>query len=207
MKRLLLIVPLSLAACVTVPADTTPIQNVPAAPAPIQIAIAPVPSPPPLPNIDPAPSPAEQFRVPEDVAVISSVLSEVSKTLSLGGDAIRRETATTNAAWLRVRTESLRMKLALLVAYGSTGPVDDQRALSLLEPWLAKNGEPSLYRALAEVIAVPIQEKYRLMREEQKRSEGLKDKLDTTQKQLDAANQKLDALRQLERSLSGRRTP
>jgi uncharacterized protein YukE len=145
--------------------------------------------------------------VPEDVTTVASILAEISRAIQAGGEVLRREIATTTGAWNRAKTDVARLKLAGLTALTSAGPADDARALSLLEPWLGKSSEANAYKAAADVIAIPLIEKLRLIREESKKADAIRERADALKKELDATTQKLEALRQLERNLTRRRTP
>jgi hypothetical protein len=204
-SRIVLVFPLiaALTACQSIlapepPTQATPIA-IPAAQIPAPVIIAPPPTP-------PAPVVTAQPPATEDTLVVISVLTDVSKALSGGGDSLRREMASSNAAWAKARTDSTRLKLAVLAAITSGGASDDQRALSLLEPYLSRTADANAYKALAELIAIPLQEKAKQMREEIKKTETQRERADNLKKELDATQQKLEALRKLERSL-GRRQP
>ena len=176
-----------------VPVSPPPLVALAPAPAPVvEVVVAPTPTPPPAP------------AVADDVIVSSQILAEVARALSGGGDSLRRENASAVAAWGRARTEANRLRVALMAIITSTGPADDQRALSLLEPFLARGAEASMFKSVAELVAVPLLEKARLVREEQKKTEAARALAEASKKELDVVQQKLEALRQLERSLSKR---
>lgn len=144
--------------------------------------------------------------VPEDVVVVNSILSDVSKALQAGGDLLRREIATATASWTREKSSANRLKLASLTAFSSAGPADDARALSLLEPWIGKSAEQNAFKAAADFLTIPLLEKQKYMRDEQRKTEAQRERADQLKKELDATQQKLEAMRELERSLSRRRT-
>jgi hypothetical protein len=177
--------------------NTPPVAVVAAAPAPTPAPPAPAPAP------TPAPAPA----VADDVVAVATILSEISRAMLAGGDLLRREIATATAAWNRAKTDAARLKLAGLTALASAGPSDDARALSLLEPWLGKGAEANAFKVAADILAIPLIEKLRLMREETKKADAMRERVDSLKRELDATSQKLEALRQLERNLSRRRTP
>jgi hypothetical protein len=195
---------LSLAGCslTELKPDTPPLV----APPPPQIALAPAPPPETTVIVVPIPPPPPMPVVAEDILITSQILSEVAKALSGGGDSLRRENASAIAAWGRARTEANRLRLALMAIVTSAGPADDQRALSLLEPFLARGADPSMFKTVAELVAVPLLEKSRLVREEQKKAEAARVAAEASKKELDVVQQKLEALRQLERSLGKRGT-
>jgi hypothetical protein len=93
------------------------------------------------------------------------------------------------AALARTRSDANRVRVAMLLTLPAAGPPDDARALTLLEPLVARNsnGTASPLRQIAAVLYGQITERTRILREEQKRTA--------------AAQEKLDALRAVERSL------
>ncbi len=141
-----------------------------------------------------------------DEVVVAGILGEVSRAMSVGGDTLKREIASASAAWGVARTDATRLKLALLLAMISSGLADDQRALSLLEPWSGKSVGPSAFKSAADIVVILVSERARLLREEVKRTDAQRERAETAKKELDATTQKLNALRQLERNL-GRRKP
>jgi hypothetical protein len=81
----------------------------------------------------------------------------------------------------------MRLRLAVLHTLSRQSPQDDQRALQLLDTVAKANpGTPAL-KQLAAVLQVQVAERVRAVRDEQAKSE--------------AALQKLEALRAMERSL------
>jgi hypothetical protein len=173
--------------------------------APVVVALAPTPAPVAIPAAQIAPiSPVSAPQVPDDVVTATQIMSEVTKALSGGGDSLRRENTAALAAWAKVRTDATRLKVALMAIVTSAGPADDQRALSLLEPLLARGAEPSMFKTVAEMVAFPLLEKNRLVREEQKKAEAARVQAEAAKKELDVVQQKLDQMRQLERSLGKR---
>ena len=86
----------------------------------------------------------------------------------------------------RQRSDLARLRLGLLQSLPANGS-NENRAIGTLEPLLKGNGP---VRAAAIVILAQLGERQRSLREEKKRSEDLQ--------------QKLDALKALERSLLGR---
>ncbi len=181
-----------------------PESTAPVTPPTPQIALASTPIPIAEIVVAPTPTPAPAPSVADDVIVSSQIVAEVVRALSGGGDSLRRENASAVAAWGRARTEANRLRVALMAIITSAGPADDQRALSLLEPFLARGAEPSMFKSVAELVAVPLLEKARLVREEQKKTEAARAQAEASKKELDVVQQKLEALRQLERSLSKR---
>jgi uncharacterized membrane protein YgcG len=95
-------------------------------------------------------------------------------------------------ALVRQRTDANRVRLAMLYTIARAGPQDDQRAVQLLDN-VAKSGPGSpAVKQLALVLHAQITERLRAVREEQQKA--------------DAAIQKLEALRALDRTLLRDRT-
>ena len=105
---------------------------------------------------------------------------------SRSADELRRELTAVTQALARQRSDAHRVRLAVLYTMTRTAQ-DDQRALQLLEN-VAKSGPGSpAIKQLAVVLQVQVTERVRAVREEQQKA--------------DAAVQKLEALRAMERSL------
>jgi hypothetical protein len=75
----------------------------------------------------------------------------------------------------------------MLLTLPAAGPPDDARALSLLDPIVGKTGNASAMKQIAALLYAQITERSRTVREEQRRTA--------------AAQEKLDALRAVERTL------
>ncbi len=182
-----------LAACAATP-PTPPPAAVPSAQV-VQVAreelpVTPVPVPPvvivqvpPQSSVQP-PAPAPPVNEEEEQAL--ALLVDLQRYAVESGDDLRRELAAANVAMTRTRTDASRIRLAMLLTLPSAGPPDDARALSLLEPMIGK-GNSSPLKQIATVLYAQIAERARSVREEQKKTA--------------AAQDKLDALRAVERSL------
>jgi hypothetical protein len=122
----------------------------------------------------------------EDVELIA-LLADLQRYGALGPDDTKREVTNLTQVLARQRTDANRVRLAVLYTLTRTNPQDDQRALQLLEN-VAKNnpGSPTV-KHLALVLHAQISGRQRAVRDEQQKA--------------DAALQKLEALRQMERSL------
>jgi len=144
--------------------------------------VAAVPPPaapaPPLPvAIEPSPDERE----------LAALLADLQRYGTLGPDEMRRELQTMTQTVARTRSDAMRVRLAVLHTLSRQSPQDDQRALQLLDAVVKANpGMPAL-KQLAAVLQVQITERVRAVRDEQAKSE--------------AALQKLEALRAMERSL------
>jgi hypothetical protein len=158
-----------------------------AAPAP-SIAMAPSTATPPAapaPTIVIAPPPASSE--PTEDQQMLTLLADLQRYGSLANDELRREIAAASQALARQRNDVNRIRLAVLYTLLRASPQDDQRALQLFEN-VAKNAPAaSPIRQLAVVLQAQVVERQRAVRDEQQKA--------------DAAIQKLEALRAMERSL------
>jgi len=154
---------------------------------PVQVAPAPVApviivqhAPPP--TAAPAPPP-----VNEDEQQTIALLADLQRYASETAEELRRDLAAANQAVNRARTDVNRVRLAVLLTLPGAGSPDDARAMALLEAVVGKSPGSSPVRQLAAVIYAQIIERVRGVSEEKKRSA--------------AAQEKLDQLRAVERSL------
>ena len=116
------------------------------------------------------------------------LLADLQRYASDPADDLRRELTGASAAFARTRSDANRIRVAMLLTLPAAGSPDDARALSLLEPLVVKGGgATSPLKQIASVLYAQIVERARSLREEQKRTA--------------AAQEKLDALRAVERSL------
>jgi hypothetical protein len=146
-------------------------------------AAAPQASAPPQVIVVTAPPPAEAT---EDQQMIA-LLADLQRYGTLQNDELRRELASATQALGRQRTDVNRVRLAVLYTLVRQSPQDDQRALQLFEN-VSKSAPPdSPIRHLAAVLQMQVSERQRVVRDEQQKA--------------DAAIQKLEALRAMERSL------
>lgn len=162
---------------VVVSAAVTPPVAVVAPP----VAIAPLAMLPPALSV-----PSAREPVLEDTELIV-LLADLQRYSNLPVDDVRREITSMTVLLGRQRTDGNRVRLAVLYTLSKATPQDDQRALQLLEN-VAKStpGTPTV-KPLALVLQAQITGRQRAVREEQQKA--------------DAALQKLEALRQMERSL------
>ncbi|MEP7084370.1 MAG: hypothetical protein ABI854_06495, partial [Betaproteobacteria bacterium] len=131
-----------------------------------------------------APEPA---RINEEAEEALALLLDLQKLVLATPDEQKRELAVATQALTRQRSDALRLRLGLLQSLPSAGS-DDARALATLEPILKQGSGPT--RMVATVLVAQLGERQRVLREEKRRAEDLQ--------------QKLDALKALERSLLGR---
>jgi len=156
----------------------------PAADRNAQVAVVPPPDP-----VPPAPPPP-QVIVAEPSAEereFAALLGDLQRYTSFSADELRRETQAMTQAIARGRGDANRVRLAVLYTLSRQSAQDDQRALQLFETVAKSNPTSAAIRQLATVLSVQVSERVRAVRDEQARSE--------------AAIQKLEALRAMERSL------
>ena len=184
-----------LAACAAPPPAPAP---APAAAAPVvQIKPDPLPvTPVPVPQVvivqsPPQPTPQQPLPaappVNEEEQQALALLVDLQRYAVEAGEDLRRELAAANLALTRSRSDANRMRLAMLLTLPTAGPPDDARALSLLEPIVGRSGNASPMKQIASLLYAQITERARSVREEQRKTA--------------VAQEKLDALRAVERSL------
>ena len=181
----------SCAAAPPAPEVAAPTPAVPPKPEPLPVTPVPVPpvvivqSPPQSPAQVQAPVIAPALNEEEQQAL--ALLADLQRYVLDPAEDLRRELAAASAALARTRNDASRIRVAMLLTLPAAGPPDDSRALSLLEPVVAKGGGSSPLKQIAALLYAQIVERGRSVREEQKRTA--------------AAQEKLDALRAVERSL------
>lgn len=172
---------------VDVPA-AQPVRDPPPVPLPAsqseQVAVIP-------PTLSPAPvTPPPQVIVAEPTAEereFIALLTDLTRYNAMSGEDVRRETQTMAHAVTRGRSDANRVRLAVLYTLTRQSAQDDQRALQLFETVAKSAPASAAVKQLAAVLSVQVAERVRAVRDEQARSE--------------AAIQKLEALRAMERSL------
>ena len=180
-----------LSACAATPPPPAPqpapvVQVAPEAPPVTPVPVPPVviiQAPPPAPPQQPAPV----APVNEEEQQALALLVDLQRYAAEPGDDLKRELASANLALNRTRSDANRIRVAMLLTLPGGGPPDDPRALSLLEPIVTKSGNTSPLKQIATVLYVQIIERGRSVHEEQRKTA--------------AAQEKLDALRAVERSL------
>jgi hypothetical protein len=123
---------------------------------------------------------------PTEEQVMVGLIADLQRYSVLTGDEVRREIATVTQALARQRNDANRVRLATLYALSRNAP-DDQRAVQLFDTVIKGAAGSSSIKQLAGVVQVQVAERLRAVREEQLKA--------------DAAVQKLEALRAMERSL------
>jgi len=181
------------------PPDTT--EKAPEKPAEkTEPAEPPLPAnPAPAPSSKPPPEPVAALTVAPPVVVVPppaaepgedqqllTLLADLQRFGTLSNDDIRRELSAATQGFAKQRTDVNRVRLAVLYTLLRT-PQDDQRAVQLFDN-VAKGPLPATaVRQLAAVLHSQVIERQRAVRDEQQKA--------------DSAIQKLEALREMERSL------
>jgi hypothetical protein len=125
--------------------------------------------------------------VSEEEQQMMTLLLDLTRYSSESNEDLRRELAAAIQALNRARTESNRIRAAVLLTMPGAGAPDDARAIALLESVSGKTPGASPMKQLAAVLLVQISGRVRDVNEERKKST--------------AAQEKLDQLRAVERSL------
>jgi hypothetical protein len=179
-----------LGGCATTPDAVLP-PKAPAAPVVTQTVYVPV-----YVEVDkpalPAPAP-EPLKLPEDQEQSLALLLEMTRMASASADDLRKEFAGAQNAFNKDKSSVNRLRFAWLSALLGPAAGDDARLSGLVEPLVAKTGGLALthpLRPVADLILTQISERTRQVREEQKRA--------------DALQQKLDALKAIEKQLLDR---
>ena len=166
----------------------------PARTGPGRIVVAQAAAPPgaePVAAVPPPAAPAPPLPVATepspDERELAALLADLQRYGTLGPDEMRRELQTMTQTVARTRSDAMRVRLAVLHTLSRQSPQDDQRALQLLDAVAKANPGMPAMKQLAAVLHVQIAERVRAVRDEQAKSE--------------AALQKLEALRAMERSL------
>ena len=131
------------------------------------------------------PAPWIQAGSPTPASEAENLLLYYQHVRKLGGTELNREHDVARQAYNRSRTDFSRVRFAMVLSLPNTAFNDDGRALELLEP-VAKNATGQL-NGLAYLLSAQLQERKRL----DANAQGLQ--------------QKLDALRSLERSMIERK--
>jgi hypothetical protein len=174
------------------PVEPPPEPVVVVPPVPVEPRSVPATIPTPMTTPSPAPAAAAPAEISAEEQLMSALLVDLQRYANLPGEEARRELNAVTQTLTRQRTDSNRVRLAMLYTVTRVGPQDDQRAVQLLDN-VAKSGPGSpAVKQLALVMQVQISERLRAVREEQQKA--------------DAAIQKLEALRAMERSLLRDRT-
>jgi hypothetical protein len=146
------------------------------------------PQPEPAPTIlPPAPAVASRPVLTFEEEELLALIVDLQRYGTLGADEQKRERDVATQALARQRTDANRIRLAVLYTIARTSPQDDQRALQLLDNVARGNPGSPMMKQLGAVLQTQILERTRAVREEQQKT--------------DAALQKLEDLKAMERSL------
>ena len=188
------------AGCASVEEAPPPAQAVPPSRPPVAVVKpAPVAKPDPAPPVATAP-PAAPAHVPRPNEV-ETLIAEFSRLRKLPPVELAREQEAARQAFNQSRTESARVRFAMALAMPGGPGSDDARALELLDPLVKAPG--AALHSLAFLLASYVQEQRRLTAQ----VAGLQQNLQGLQANVQGLQQKLDAIKTLERSLSGRGEP
>ena len=135
----------------------------------------------------------EPLKLPEDQEQSLALLLEMTRAASASPDDLRKEFTGAQNAFNKDKSSVNRLRFAWLSALLGAAAGDDARLSGLLEPLVAKTGGLATthpLRPVADLILIQISERTRQVREEQKRA--------------DALQQKLDALKAIEKQLLDR---
>ena len=135
----------------------------------------------------------EPIKLPEDQEQSLALLLEMTRAASASTDDLRKEFSGAQNAFNKDKSSLNRLRYVWLSALLGPAAGDDARLSGLLEPLIAKTGGLALthpLRPVADLLLTQISERTRQVREEQKRA--------------DALQQKLDALKAIEKQLLDR---
>lgn len=184
-----------LAACGVLPVAPPP-QGTPAP----ETKPAPAPEPPPPPPPPPAPAPPPPQPDPADAAA-RRLLFYQEQLRQLPPPELGAELARQNAAFAASgNAPAAAMELALVLAQ-TRNPADTARALSLVEP-IARNPTPEQqpWQGMARLLAARLAEQRRLEEALDRQGKELRE----SQRNVQQLNEKLEALKAIERSLNSR---
>jgi isochorismate hydrolase len=132
-----------------------------------------------------APVPAPQVTEEDQQAL--ALLADLQRYSGESAEDLRRDLAAANQAVARVRSDANRVRLAVLLTLPAAGAPDDARALTLLDQVAGKTPGTSPVKQIAAILYAQINERARGVTEERRKTA--------------AAQEKLDQLRAVERSL------
>jgi hypothetical protein len=182
-----------LVGCATSPPPAAePVAVTPPPPSSVQANVERIPvTPVPVPLVVIVQSPPEtQVVVPpvnEDEQQALALLADLQRYAVETGDDLKRELAVVSQTVTRTRSDASRIRMAVLLTMPAAGPTDDARALALLDSVAGKGAGTSPLKQIAVILYAQIAERARSVREEQRKTA--------------AAQEKLDGLRAIERSL------
>jgi hypothetical protein len=179
-------------------------------PAATPVAVAP-PAASKAPAVVPVPTaPKVERAVPAEprTSELETLLADFERLRRLPPVELAREQEAARQAFNQSRSDAARIRLAMAATVPGSPPIEEARALEMLEP-LVKNPASPLH-SLAFLFSAFIQEQRRssaLVQGLQQNMQGLQQNNQVLQQNVHGLQQKLDALRTLERSLSERGEP
>lgn len=184
------------AGCASV--EETTVQSAPeAAPPPKVAVVQPAPR-----EVTPAPGPEPEAPPvapqPSRASQVETLIAEYARLRRLPGAELVREQEDARREFNQTRSDSARIRLAMALAVPGSPAGDEARALELLDP-LVKTPGASLH-ALAFLLSSYLHDQRRLTAQ----VNGLQQNVQGLQQNVQGLQQKLDAIKSLERSLSGR---
>jgi len=137
----------------------------------------------------PAPEP---IKLPEDQEHSLALLIDMARSANASPDDLRKDLLASQTAFNKDKSSVNRLRYAWMSGLFGSAAGDDARLQGLLEPLVAKGGFAVTHplRPVAEVMLALLSERTRQLKEEQKRA--------------DALQQKLDALKAIEKNLLDR---
>lgn len=135
---------------------------------------------------------------PSRASQVETLIAEYVRLRRAPAAELAREQEDARREFNQTRSDSARIRLAMALSVPGSGATDEARALELLDP-LAKTPGASLH-ALAFLLSAHIQDQRRLAAQ----VNGLQQNVQGLQQNVQGLQQKLDAIKSLERSLSGR---
>jgi len=143
----------------------------------------------------------------EEMREVADVLAWFDRLASLPVDEQRREFAAAQAAFDKAPGDVARLRLAMAFNLPQAPWRDDARVVVLLAEW-APDGQPTLTRQVGQLLYRLTIERQRLIKEEQRRSDTIQQGeqkrvealLHDERKKVEDLQQKLDALREIDRN-------
>lgn len=134
----------------------------------------------------------EPIKLPEDHEQSLALLIEMARSANASPDDLRKDFVASQTAFNKDKSSVNRLRHAWISGLVGSAAGDDARLQGLLEPLVAKGGFAATHplRAVAEVMLAQLTERTRQIKEEQKKA--------------DALQQKLDALKAIEKNLLDR---
>lgn len=188
---------LGLAGCATVEAETACAPQAAPAAAEVQAPTPAVPAPEAAPEEAVAASPAARPQEPRQATMVSQLLAFSARVATLNGPELSVEIARLTP----VQDESTQRQLELAMALGQTRqPVDTARALGLVQRALSQKGLTAGQQAFGRLLETRFLNTRRLEDLVDRQAQQLRE----AQRRNDQLNERLEAMRAIERSLNAR---